>query len=50
MTRRADDALRAAGAVIVRVITIVDRQDSAAEAFAQAGMEFRPLLTLGDFR
>ena len=44
------DALRAAGAIIVRVITIVDRQDGAAEAFAAAGQEFRPLLSLGEFR
>jgi orotate phosphoribosyltransferase len=34
----------------VRVITIVDRLDGAAEAFAAAGLEFVPLLTLADFR
>ncbi len=43
-------ALKAEGADIVRVITIVDRLDGAAEAFAGAGLEFVPLLTLGDFR
>lgn len=47
---KAADALKAAGADIVRVITIVDRLDGAAEAFAAAGFKFEPLLTLSDFR
>jgi orotate phosphoribosyltransferase len=47
---KAADTLRAAGAEIVRVITIVDRLDSAAETFANAGLKFEPLLTLADFR
>jgi orotate phosphoribosyltransferase len=47
---KAAEALKAAGAEIVRVITIVDRLDGAAEAFAAAGIEFAPLLTLADFR
>ncbi|MBS0232596.1 MAG: orotate phosphoribosyltransferase [Proteobacteria bacterium] len=47
---KAAEALKAAGADIVRVITIVDRLDGAAEAFAAAGLEFKPLLTLADFR
>lgn len=47
---KAAEALREAGATIVRVITVVDRQDGAAEAFAAAGLDFRPLLTLRDFR
>jgi orotate phosphoribosyltransferase len=47
---KAADALRAAGAEIVRVITIVDRLDGAAETFATAGLSFEPLLTLADFR
>ncbi len=47
---KAAEALRDAGAEIVRVITVVDRQDGAAEAFASAGLDFRPLLTLTDFR
>jgi orotate phosphoribosyltransferase len=47
---KAADALRAAGAEIVRVITIVDRLDGAAETFATAGLDFEPLLTLADFR
>ncbi len=47
---KAAEALKAAGAEIVRVITVVDRLDGAAEAFAAAGIEFAPLLTLADFR
>ena len=47
---KAADALLAAGAEIVRVITIVDRLDGAAETFATAGLNFEPLLTLADFR
>lgn len=47
---KAAEALRAAGADIVRVITIVDRLDGAAEAFAAAKLDFRPLLTLKDFK
>jgi orotate phosphoribosyltransferase len=47
---KAGEALKAEGAEIVRVITIVDRLDGAAEAFAAAGLDFRPLLTLKDFR
>jgi orotate phosphoribosyltransferase len=47
---KAADALRAAGAEIVRIITIVDRLDGAAETFASAGLSFEPLLTLADFR
>lgn len=47
---KAAEAIKAAGATIVRVITIVDRLDGAAEAFADAGLDFRPLLTLKDFK
>ena len=47
---KAADAIRAAGGEIVRVITIVDRLDGAAEVFAAAGLDFRPLLTLKDFK
>lgn len=47
---KAAEAIRAAGADIVRVITIVDRLDGAAEAFAAAGLDFQPLLTLKDFK
>ena len=47
---KAAEALKAEGADIVRVITIVDRLDGAAETFAKAGLNFVPLLTLADFR
>ncbi|MFN0219099.1 MAG: orotate phosphoribosyltransferase [Hyphomicrobium sp.] len=47
---KAAEAIRAAGGTIVRVITVVDRLDGAAEAFAAAGLEFQPLLTLADFK
>jgi orotate phosphoribosyltransferase len=47
---KAAQALKAEGAEIVRVITIVDRLDGAAETFAEAGLEFKPVLTLAEFR
>ena len=47
---KAAEALNEAGAEVVRVITIVDRLDGAAESFAGAGLKFMPLLTLADFR
>ncbi len=47
---KAAEAIKDAGADIVRVITIVDRLDGAADAFAAAGLDFRPLLTLKDFK
>jgi len=42
-------AIRAEGGDIVRVVTIVDRQEGAGEAFRAAGLELRPLLVLADF-
>lgn len=45
---RAIDSIRATGAEIVRVIALLDREEGAAEAFAQAGYAFTPLLTRGD--
>lgn len=47
---RAAEAVRAEGGDVVRVITIVDRLEGAAEGFRAAGLEFAPLLTLDDFR
>lgn len=47
---KAAEALKSEGATIVRVITIVDRLDGAAETFKSAGLDFAPLLTLADFR
>lgn len=46
---KAAEALRSQGATIRRVVTIVDRQEGAAEAFASAGLPFQPILTLKDF-
>ena len=47
---KAAKALAAEGATIVRVLTIVDRLDGAADAFRDAGLDFVPILTLSDFR
>jgi orotate phosphoribosyltransferase len=46
---KAIEAIRADGAELVRVITVVDREEGAAEAFAAAGIPFSALLTLKDF-
>jgi orotate phosphoribosyltransferase len=46
---RAVDAVKAEGAVIEGVLTVVDRLEGAAEAFKAAGLPFRPLLTVADF-
>ncbi len=46
---KAAQALQAEGAEIVSVITIVDRQEGAAEAFAEAGLPFEAVLTKADF-
>jgi len=47
---KAAAALRAEGAEIVRVITIVDREDGAAEAFASEKLNLVSILKLSDFR
>jgi orotate phosphoribosyltransferase len=47
---RAAQALQAEGAQIARVVTVLDRLDGAREAFATAGLDFRSILTLDDFR
>ncbi len=46
---KAAAALREEGATILRVVTIVDRQEGAAAAFASAAIDFQPILTLQDF-
>jgi orotate phosphoribosyltransferase len=43
-------ALQAEGAVIERVITVVDRLEGAADTFKAAGIPFAALLTAADFR
>ncbi|PPD30673.1 MAG: orotate phosphoribosyltransferase [Hyphomicrobium sp.] len=46
---KAAEAVRAEGGNVVRVITIVDRREGADAAFAAAGLDLRPLLTMADF-
>jgi len=47
---KAAESIRAAGGIIVRVLTVVDRQEGASDAFAAAGLAFTALLTAADFR
>jgi orotate phosphoribosyltransferase len=47
---KAVEAIRAAGAEIAQVVTIVDRLEGAEEAFAAAGLPFAALLTTRDFQ
>lgn len=47
---KAIEALKAEGAVIDRVITVVDRLEGAADTFKAAGVPFSALLTAADFR
>jgi orotate phosphoribosyltransferase len=46
---KAIEAVRAEGAAIERVITVVDRLEGAAEAFNAAGIPFQAILTTKDF-
>jgi len=47
---KAVDAVKAAGGIVVRVVTVVDRQEGAADTFAAAGLTFTPILTAADFK
>ena len=47
---KAVEALKAEGAIIVRVLTLVDRQEGAAETFAKAGIAFTSILSTDDFK
>ena len=47
---KAIEALRAEGALIERVITVVDRLEGAADTFEAAGIPFTAILTTADFR
>ena len=47
---KAVEQIKAAGAEVVQVITIVDRLEGAQDAFTQAGLPFSALLTVDDFR
>ena len=46
---KAIEALKAEGAIIDRVITVVDRLEGAADTFKAAGVPFSALLTAADF-
>jgi len=47
---KAIEALRGEGAIIDKVITVVDRLEGAADTFKAAGVQFLALLTISDFR
>jgi orotate phosphoribosyltransferase len=47
---KAIEAVRAEGAIIERVIVVVDRLEGAADTFKAAGIPFQALLTTADFR
>ena len=47
---KAIEAVRAEGAIVDRVIAVVDRLEGAAENFKAAGIPFVALLTTADFR
>ncbi|MDX2258484.1 MAG: orotate phosphoribosyltransferase [Hyphomicrobiaceae bacterium] len=46
---KAADIVRAESATVVAVVTVLDRQEGADEAFAAAGLPFIPILRRGDF-
>jgi orotate phosphoribosyltransferase len=47
---KAAEALRAEGAEVVGVVTVIDREEGAGDAFAAAGLTLTPILTLTDFK
>lgn len=47
---KAAELVRAEGAEVVGVVTVVDRHEGAGEAFAAAGLTLTPILTLEDFK
>jgi orotate phosphoribosyltransferase len=46
---KAVEAVREAGAEIVMVLTMIDREEGAADNFSQAGLQFRSLYKAGEF-
>lgn len=46
---KAAEAVKSEGASVVRVVTVLDRREGAGEAFAAAGLDFKPLLSISDF-
>jgi orotate phosphoribosyltransferase len=47
---KAAETLRSEGAEVLCVVTVVDRQEGAGEAFDAAGLKLVPILTLEDFK
>jgi len=47
---KAAQTVRAEGAEVVGVVTVIDRQEGAGEAFAAAGLMLTAILTLADFK
>jgi orotate phosphoribosyltransferase len=47
---KACKAVEAEGAKVVRIVTIVDREEGAAEIIREAGYVYAPILSLRDFR
>ena len=47
---KAVEIIRAAGADVLEVLTLVDRQEGAQKTFAEAGLPFRALFRAGEFR
>lgn len=47
---KAIEAVRSEGASVIKVLTMVDRQEGAAEAFAKAGIPFAALVTAAELR
>ena len=47
---KAAEAVRAEGAEVVGVVTVIDREEGAADAFAAANLTLTPILTLADFK
>jgi len=47
---KAAETVRSEGADVVGVVTVVDRQEGAADAFTTASLTLTPILTLADFK
>jgi orotate phosphoribosyltransferase len=47
---KAIEAVRAEGGIVARVLTVVDRQEGAADAFRAAGIPFAALVTAAELR
>jgi orotate phosphoribosyltransferase len=47
---KAIEAVKAEGAIVDRVVTVVDRLEGAADSFRAAGVPFTAILTAADFR